>query len=63
MLWIHLILVRIRIHLFFSVWIRIRIQGAKAIWIHSDPDLSKDPGQTLKSQKVELLHWKYNQSR
>ncbi len=31
---------------------RIRIQGVKPLWIYVDPD----PGQTLKSQKVEFLH-------
>ncbi len=39
-----------RIQLF--IWMRIRIQGAKPMEIHQDPD----PGQTLKSQKVEFLH-------
>ncbi len=33
-----------------SIWIRIWIQGAKPMPIYADPD----PGQTLKSQKVEF---------
>ncbi len=33
---------------------RIRIQAAKPMRIHPDPD----PGQTLKSQKVKFLHEK-----
>ncbi len=36
---------------------RIRIQGAKPMWNHADPD--PDPCHTLLSQKVELLHEKY----
>jgi hypothetical protein len=48
---------RIRIQLFISVQIHIhiRIQRAKTTRIHADPD----PGQNLKSQKVELSHEKY----
>ncbi len=37
--------------LFLQIWIR--MQGAKPMRIHADPD----PGHTLKSQKVELLHY------
>ena len=36
--------------LLLQIWIR--IQGAKPMRIHADPDT----GHTLKSQKVELLH-------
>jgi hypothetical protein len=43
--------VRIRIQLFITMWIM--IQGAKPMRIHPDP------GQTSKSQKVELLPEKY----
>jgi hypothetical protein len=46
---------RIRIQFFFisrTIQIRIRIQGANPIRIHTDPD--PDSGQTLKSQKVEF---------
>jgi hypothetical protein len=39
-----------------SMQIRIRIQGAKPMRIHADPDLDLDPGRTLLSQKVEFLH-------
>jgi hypothetical protein len=52
---------RIFIRFLLSVlWIRIgfmriRIQGAKPMRIHVDPD----PCQALKSQKVEFLHEKY----
>jgi hypothetical protein len=51
-----LVLMRIRIHFFISmrIQIRIRIKAAKPMWIHVDPNA--DPGQTLKSQKVEFLH-------
>jgi hypothetical protein len=52
-----LVLMQIRIQLFISIRIWIRIQGAKPIRIHADPDL--DPAQTLKSQKVKFLHEKY----
>jgi hypothetical protein len=45
----------IRIQLFISMWIRIRMQGAKPMRIDADPD----PGQTLKSKKVEFLRGKY----
>jgi hypothetical protein len=38
---------------------RIRIQGAKPLRIHADPN----PGQTLKSKKVEFLHEKYKYSK
>jgi hypothetical protein len=41
----------IRIQLFISM--RIRIQGAKQMRTHADPD--PDPGQTLKSQKAEFF--------
>jgi hypothetical protein len=36
--------------------VSMRIQGAKPIQIHVDPD----PGQSLQSQKVEFYHEKYN---
>ncbi len=48
---------RIWIQLFVSM--RIRIQGAKPMRIHVDPD----PDQTFKSQKVEFLQEKYTCSR
>ncbi len=44
---------RVRIQLF--ILMLIRIQGARPIRIHAD----LDPGRTLKSQKVEFLHLKY----
>jgi hypothetical protein len=49
MLRICIVSTRIRIRLFTSIriLIRIRIQGAKPMQIHADPD----PGQTLLSRK------------
>ncbi len=46
---------RIRIQIFISmrIQIRIQIQGAKQMRIHADA------GQTLKSQKVKFWHEKY----
>jgi hypothetical protein len=40
----------IRTQFFFSM--RIRIQGAKPMWIHTNPD--PNPGQALELQKVEF---------
>ncbi len=56
-----LVLMRIRIQIFVAmrIHIRTRIQGAKPMRIHAD----LDPCQTLKSQKVEFLHEKYNKTR
>jgi hypothetical protein len=48
---------RIRIQLFTSRRIHIRIQGAKPMRIHADPNA--DHGQTLLSQKVGSWHEKY----
>ncbi len=48
---------RIRIQIFTSRRIRIRVQGAKPMRIHADPD--PNPGQTLLSQKVESSFEKY----
>jgi hypothetical protein len=42
-----------------SMQIRIRIQGAKPMRIHVDPDPDLDPGRTLMSQKVQFLHEEY----
>jgi hypothetical protein len=36
-----------------------RIQRAKPMRIHADPDLNMDPGQTLPSQKAAFLHENY----
>jgi hypothetical protein len=44
--------IRIQIQLFTSMWIQIRIHGAKPMWIQADPD--PDPGQTLLSQKLDF---------
>jgi hypothetical protein len=34
------------------ILMQFRIQGAKPMLIHVDPDPVSDPGQTLKAQKV-----------
>jgi hypothetical protein len=43
------------------LWIRIGfnadVDPDPAFYLYADPN--PDPGQTLKSQKVEFLHWKY----
>ncbi len=53
----NIVVLWIRIQLFIRM--RIRIQGAKPMEIHSEPD----PGQSLKSKKDYLLHLKYTLSR
>ncbi len=48
-----LVLMRIRTQLFASM--RIWIYEANPMWIHADPDLDPDPGQTLPSQKILVV--------
>jgi hypothetical protein len=48
--------IQIRIQLSFSKRIWIQIQGVEPLRIHADTD--PDPGQTLKSQKVENFYIK-----
>ncbi len=51
-----LVSMRIRIQLSISMWIQIRILGAKPMRIYAD----LDPGGTLKSQNVQFFIKKYS---